>query len=379
MYKRLQYSLLLTALCASFIYTTNPLALELKSPVISNPKKEKDVTKNFVYVTMPDGKYELIVEPALKSAAKALEYAYAKPGTKQLRRLMPRQLTGFISKKLGSAESKIDYEKTAEKIADFFEDLGFIYNETKKTWQPKDSRTKAIVYGLGINPTEWLIPDDGFESYNEFFIKKLKKGSRPIASANNVLVAPADSKLSIVEHVSMQSGKTSFFKVKSKNFTLQKFLANKNMAKEFEGGTLLIFRLSPYNYHRFHFPIDAKPSKPTPIKGGYESVDPISYKTGINPLITNIRHVISLQTIFGKIVMVIVGAFGVGSIQETFKPGALYHKGDELGYFQYGGSTIALVLKKDAIAIDDKLLDNAREGYETAVKMGERIGTVKIQ
>lgn len=164
------------------------------------------------------------------------------------------------------------------------------------------------------------------------------------------------------------------YHIKSKDFTLAKFLDNPDLAEEFEGGTLLIFRLSPYNYHRFHFPIDAIPLKSTAVSGGYESVDPISYKTDINPLVINIRRVVSLHTSFGQILMVIVGAFGVGSINETFKLGNTYNKGDEAGYFQYGGSTIALVIKKGAIKIDKMFLTHAREGYETAVKMGERIG-----
>lgn len=333
-----------------------------------------DVTENYVYIKMPDGTYDLTLEPAMKSAAKALKLAYATTGAKELRRLMPRQLTGYITKKLGQKESTVDAQETAHKIASFFDDFGYVWNEQTSAWQPRDEQTGITMRAFGIDPNEWVIPADGFASYNDFFIKKLKPGSRPIASETNVLVAPADSKLTVIQDLSTKQGQSTFFNVKSKKFSLNTFLKNSDLAEEFDGGTLLIFRLSPYNYHRFHFPVNAVPIKSTTISGGFESVDPIAYKTGINPLIINVRHIVPLQTSYGRAVMVIVGAFGVGSIIESFQPGRLYAKGDEAGYFQYGGSTIAMVFTKGALIVDPVFLDHA--GYETAVKMGERIGTL---
>lgn len=191
-------------------FTSMEIALH---PSVQNSykKDDVDVTKNFVYITMPNGTHQLVLEPALKNAAKALDYAYATPGTKQLRRLMPRQLTGFITKKLGEKEFEESYEKTAKKIAQFFEDLGFTWNEEQKSWKPKDAQTGTIMHGFGIEPSEWVVPAEGFKSYNDFFIKQLKKNSRPIAQGDNVFVSPADSKLSIVENLSNKPGKSSFF------------------------------------------------------------------------------------------------------------------------------------------------------------------------
>ncbi len=338
------------------------------------PRVKPQVTENYVYIKMPDGTYELTHEPAMKSAAKALKYAYATTGVKELRRLMPRQLTGYITKKLGQKKSAVDAEETARKIASFFADFGYVWHEQESSWQPRDEQTGITMRAFGIDPDEWVIPADGFASYNDFFIKKLAPGSRSIAPENNVLVAPADSKLTVIQNLSIKQGQSTFFNVKSKKFSLSTFFKNSDLAEEFDGGTILIFRLSPYNYHRFHFPLSAVPTKSTTISGGFESVDPIAYKTGINPLIINVRHIVPLHTSYGRAVMVIVGAFGVGSIIESFQPGRLYAKGDEAGYFQYGGSTIALVFKKGALTVDPVFLDHSKAGYETAIKMGERIG-----
>jgi phosphatidylserine decarboxylase len=361
-------------------------------------KSVDEVLTNKIYVKFDSaGKYTLIEEPMDPTALKALKLAYITPGTKQLRRLMPRQLTGLLSKIYGKLKSLKDYKKTKKHIDSLLLIHGYKWDKKSQKYITENQDKVNVSKAIGIDPSEWVVPEKGFESFEEFFEKRLKEGARPIAGGENIIVSPADCKLMVVENI---GSNTTFFNVKHKSFTLEKFLDNKGLAAKYDGGTLLICRLSPYNYHHFHFPVDCYPGVPEVISGGFESVDPIAYKTGIMPLTINIRHRFTLKTKnFGEILMIAVGAYNVGSIVETFatkvKPkGAikkiasklkvdtfelkdkdrLYKKGEEAGYFMYGGSTTTLVFKKGTIKVYPEFLDHSSEGHETSIKMGEAFG-----
>jgi phosphatidylserine decarboxylase len=209
-----------------------------------------------------------------------------------------------------------------------------------------------------------------FKSFNDFFIRKLKTGIRSITQDQNIFVSPADGKLFVIEKISQE---VSFF-VKNEKFNLESFLVDKTLAKEYQDGTLLIFRLSPPDYHRFHFPTDCIPSSPKRISGIYESVSPIAYKHGIIPLIQNERCLTILKTeFFSDVISVSIGAMLVGKIINTFVPEKKYKKGDEMGYFEFGGSSLVLVFKKDSIVLQKKFIENSKRGFETEVKMGQSI------
>ncbi len=348
--------------------------------------RETPLWVNKVYVKTGENpathepKYQLVVEPALKEATAALKAVYTNIFLCRLRRLMPRQLTGALSWVYGKFQSTKDYVKTAKKINEFLSEFGFKWSDSLHTWVVADAEKARISLLFSIKPHEWVVPKKGFESFNDFFIKQLKPDVRPIFPDSDVMVSPADGKLTVVENLTTDSkSPNSFFNVKSEKFTLQRFLNSDDLAREYAGGTLLIFRLSPYNYHHFHFPINCVPIKKVDLSGGHESVDPITYKTNINPLVINARHLVKLQTSFGQILMVIVGAYNVGSIKEFFETGRQYKKGDEAGYFQYGGSTIALVFKRGTLDVGKQFLTHSRQGYETSVAVGERIGELKPQ
>ena len=77
--------------------------------------------------------------------------------------------------------------------------------------------------------------------------------------------------------------------------------------------------------------------------------------------------------------MIIVGAFNVGSINSTYQPDELVNKGDECGFFAYGGSTVTVLFKKDAAQLDSEILKHSQDGFETAVKMGQKVGSFTNQ
>jgi len=239
----------------------------------------------------------------------------------------------------------------------------------KNSWLSKHA-IEPFIKKHAIDMNDFIVPEAGYTSFNDFFCRKLKPSARPLDTNPNVIVSPADCKLFIVDNISTN---TVFF-VKQKPFNLEKFLNSKKLAQEFEHGTLMIFRLAPYDYHRFHFPVDCIPSAPIPINGIYESVNPLVYKSGVQPLTENERHLTLLKTPYhDTIAMLSVGALFVGKIVETYTPEQAYKKGDETGYFAFGGSTIVLLFKKNTIKPLQKFLDHSHQGLETAVKMGQAI------
>lgn len=236
----------------------------------------------------------------------------------------------------------MDSPKSIEKIAPFVEELNIDLSIAKK---------------------------QNFDSFNDFFIRKLKKESRKIDTSSNVVCSPADGKILAYSNIQDDD-----FIVKGVRFNLQSFLDDSDLAKKYEGGSLIIVRLAPYDYHRFHFPLEGNILFEKKIKGELYSVNPIALRKMIEIFWINKREYVSISSqIFGDVIMAEVGATMVGSIVQTYKENTI-KKGEEKGYFKFGGSTIVLIFEKHKIKIDNDLLENTKNSLETEVKMGERIG-----
>jgi phosphatidylserine decarboxylase len=211
-----------------------------------------------------------------------------------------------------------------------------------------------------------------FSNFNDFFTRKLKDDARPIDISSNVVVSPADGKILAYADIS-----NSYFIIKGYRFDVSSFLDNPDQAQKYHDGALLIIRLAPVDYHRFHFPVSGNLSQNKKIEGDYYSVNPFALRKKAEILCLNKReYAIISNPLFGDVIMAEVGATMVGSIEQTFK-GSFVNKGEEKGYFKFGGSTVVLLFEKSKIHIDEDLLINTAKGYETTVKMGERIGEVK--
>ncbi|MFH1759610.1 MAG: archaetidylserine decarboxylase [bacterium] len=214
---------------------------------------------------------------------------------------------------------------------------------------------------------------DGFKNFNQFFIRKLKKEARPVCEAPDLLACPADGRLLAYEKIDCNR----VFLIKDKHFKLTDFIKNRALAHEYDNGSFICIRLCPSDYHRFHFPDSGVARKPVLINGYYYSVSPIALKR-IPGLFCENKRIVTIfdSESFGKILIVEIGATCVGSIVQTFKTDERVSKGDEKGYFQFGGSSIVMLFKKGSIKIDDDLLSNTQKELETLVRMGERIGMV---
>ena len=211
-----------------------------------------------------------------------------------------------------------------------------------------------------------------FNNFNDFFTRKLKDGARPIDTISNIVVSPADGKILAYANI-----RNSDFIIKEYRFNVSSFLDNPDLAQKYNDGALLIIRLAPVDYHRFHFPVSGNLSPNKKVDGDYYSVNPYALRKMAEIFCLNKReYTILSNPLFGDVVMAEVGATMVGSIVQTFK-GSSVNKGEEKGYFKFGGSTVVLLFEKSKIHIDEDLLINTAKGYETSIKMGERIGAKK--
>ncbi len=233
---------------------------------------------------------------------------------------------------------------------------------------------------------DFKIPMEEFEpttydSFNDFFIRKFKPGMRKFPKEKNALGAFAEGR-----YLAYQSASPDLsFPVKGVHLTATKLLGDPERAKIFEGGPLIISRLCPVDYHRFHYPDDGITVEAYPVHGNLHSVNPIALKYCPEIFIKNEREVSILKTEnFGYLAYIEVGALCVGKIvqthhiQESVKVGdhqnSPFKRGDEKGYFLFGGSTVVMLAEKDAFQIDADILEQTSFHRETYLKLGERIG-----
>lgn len=207
--------------------------------------------------------------------------------------------------------------------------------------------------------------DAEYRSFNDFFIRKNRKVTFDNDSAS--LIAPAESCV-----LAQKIERGAIYTVKDRVYTLSKFLKDEMLANEYEGGYCLIFRLRVYDYHRFCFPDDGTIILQKRIRGLLDSIN--TKVTGKFTLSSNYRVINCFRTKnFGDMIFSEVGAMLVGQIVQTHKVSD-FCKGDEKGYFEFGGSTIVVLVKKDIVKIDGDIIDHSSKGIETKVNFGERIG-----
>lgn len=207
-----------------------------------------------------------------------------------------------------------------------------------------------------------------FNSYNDFFTRKIKPGKRKIDFDENALISPCDSKLSAY-HIDDDS----IFCIKNSYYSVSDILGGNEKAKEFSGGICLIFRLAVDDYHRYCYFDSGEKGDNFFIKGELHTVKPIALNK-FNIYKRNCREYSFLQTDnFGEAAQIEVGAMMVGKIKNLHREHK-FKRGEEKGMFEFGGSTIVLLLKKDKAVIDSDIILNTQNGIETAVKFGEKIG-----
>ncbi|MBS0656135.1 MAG: phosphatidylserine decarboxylase [Verrucomicrobia bacterium] len=242
-------------------------------------------------------------------------------------------------------------------------------------WLQKRARSKRkiipFINHFQVDASEFEQSPEQFSSFNDFFIRKLKSECRPISHSPAVI--PADGRYTFFTDLSSSTP----FSVKNRTFCLKTILRDSTLATRYEGGSLVIARLCPTDCHRFYFPIDCVPGTTEEINGKLFSVNPIATKD--NPWIwgANRRYLTILSSEhFGKVAFLEVGATNVGTVIQTYTPGKTYHKGEEKGYFSFGGSALLLFFERGKIEFSDDLLEASKRRLEIRCLIGQPLSSL---
>lgn len=228
-----------------------------------------------------------------------------------------------------------------------------------------------FIKDFALDADEFTLRPDQFENFNQFFSRRLKPIARPIDERPNTLVFPADGRHLCIPDLSASKG----LFVKGQTFDVRSLVDNDSLAERFAGGSLLLSRLCPIDYHRFHFPFAGIPADARLVNGPLYSVNPIALAENIQILTQNKRVVTEVQTeTVGSYLTIEVGATCVGSIRQTYEPAAAIAKGDEKGYFQFGGSSTITIFQPGRIRFDDDLVQHSSEHRELYARMGDHMG-----
>jgi len=226
---------------------------------------------------------------------------------------------------------------------------------------------------FGVDVTEFADPVESFKSFNDFFYRKLKPSARPVIADDKAIALPADGRHLVIPDVSQCRD----FLVKGVRFNITALLGDSGIAARFEKGSALISRLCPTDYHRFHFPCSGMGGSPRLIHGDLYSVSPIALMKRPSILWENKRYLTRLRTDhLGEVVFLEVGATCVGSVVHTARPGQFVAKGDEKGYFRFGGSCVITLFEPGKISFSEDLLEHSAAGREVYARMGDVAGTM---
>ncbi|MCF8057887.1 MAG: phosphatidylserine decarboxylase [Bacteriovoracaceae bacterium] len=275
---------------------------------------------------------------------KAVRWLYeSTPGKKLSKYLIKRPLSKFYGM---AQESSLSHRKVAPFIKDF--------NIRIEEYLPEEGRDES----------------DPYRSFNSFFIRRFRDGSRPF-EANKALM-PAFSEARYFGYESLDATKT--IPVKGDLWGGKALLAHEKWGGVFQDGPCLLARLCPVDYHRFHFPDDGKILDHYRVPGVLHSVNPLALKSNPNIFSVNERQVTILETVnFGKLAYVEVGAICVGKIVQSRPMVGAFKRGEEKGYFLFGGSTVIVLGEPGKWKPDEVVIENTNKGIEVYQKLGTRI------
>ena len=236
-------------------------------------------------------------------------------------------------------------------------------------------RIAPFVEAFAIDMAEAERPLGAYASFNDFFFRTLKPGARAWPEAPEALGSPGDGKLLVYPRLDADAR----MPIKGTACSPAALLGSDAEAAPYAGGAAFVLRLAPPDYHRFHFVDDGTAQATREIPGRYDSVNPIALAVVPDLFCRNKRAVTTIDTAnFGRMAYVEVGAITIGTIVQTYAPGPVA-RGQEKGYFRYGGSTIVALFEPGRVAFDADLAADAAAGLEVRVRAGERIGLAAVR
>ena len=219
-----------------------------------------------------------------------------------------------------------------------------------------------------IDKTDYILDDIG--SFNDFFCRRIKPELRSINNEKTSLIAPSDGFLSAYR---INDG--TVLGVKQSRFTIDGLLRDRELAADFHNGYALVYRLCVNHYHRYVYFDSGAKSEDRRINGLYHTVRPIALEK-FPVYIENAREYSVLDTEnFGRCVQMEVGAMLVGRIVNERPESGRISRGEEKGHFEYGGSTIIVLIPEGKVELRKDISERVDTGTETPVVMGETVGS----
>lgn len=231
-------------------------------------------------------------------------------------------------------------------------------------------KIEPFIARYGVDAREFSRPPESFATFNEFFFRRLRADARPVDARPGVVVFPADGR-----HLGFQNySEAAGIFVKGRKFDLQKLVPDPGLAARFETGSLVISRLCPVDYHRFHFPVGGAADAPRLINGPLYSVNPLALRRNIHVFSENRRWLGRIRSPdFGDVWMLEIGATCVGAVAYTFQAGQPVDKGAEKGFFKFGGSSVITLFEPGRVELDADLVEHSRQGRELYARMGDHM------
>ncbi|RDW92793.1 putative phosphatidylserine decarboxylase [Aspergillus mulundensis] len=238
-------------------------------------------------------------------------------------------------------------------------------------------RIREFISFFRIDMTQFEPSDpNAFATFEDFFIRHHKPGSRPIFEENDPssAICVADSRVVVYEAVA----ESKKIWIKGEDFSITNLVMDRKLGPQFGDGPVASFRLSPQDYHRYHSPVSGRIKVFRSMPGDYYEVDPLAIRSGVDILTRNARDYVVIDSEeFGEVLFVAIGASQVGTVQiheKWQKPGAEIKKGDELGTFQFGGSSIIVAFQKGRIQFDEDLIEPSKRAVVVDVEVGMSLG-----
>lgn len=229
---------------------------------------------------------------------------------------------------------------------------------------------QTFIKHYNINLDEVLRPLNSFKSFNDFFIRELKPGARPVDTNPDHLISPADARLLVLD-----LNDQSKIPVKGYWYHLNDLLKDQALTDSYKDGLCFIYRLAPSDYHRYAYIDNGHQEKVRSINGVLHSVNRIAIAEVSGIMAKNYRELTVLHTEnFGEVIHIEVGALFVGKIVQRFKDAHQFKRAEEKGWFEFGGSTVIQFFKKGVVLPDEDIMAQSNMDRETLVKVGEKVG-----
>ena len=282
------------------------------------------------------------------------------------------------------------YGSQQEKVLQWKETENILKAQSIKMGQEYDapeskSHIEPFIESFNLQSTlsQLVEPDPSkYPNFNSFFAREIRPDARPVADPGNdhVISSPADCRLTGFSTIDLA---TKYW-IKGFGFTVAKLLGDdEELSRTFDGGSIVVARLAPQDYHRWHAPIGGTVLSVKEVDGTYYTVNPqaINEPGTLDVFCENRRSVMLVQSKDTQVAIVAIGAMLVGSIKYVNgieNPGTEITRGQCLGAFYYGGSTVVVLYPRGTAVLDDDIVRNSTgdQPCETRVKVGEKVGTL---